>query len=379
MNAHDNEKMLRQQERLYGGAFSRIQQETLRRQELLYGGAISRIQQEISRRQELLYGSAISRLQQETLRHQELLYGSVFSRMQEMLDRSDLLNRLSGGTVFSALRALDTMVESSARSFARPDWDVLGTSLGAFAPINRLVEAQTSWMQSLTEQIKHTPFQALAKSVLPATDFSALAPSMELALGSAALEFPDTFGTIGNHFEAVAREIAEGINEAAGDNTADHRSIHDFLTDLLGHYGLMDAEGRSKVLLAVAVLMISLAGGAIGESLGGEWNRFREASGQAESLAVENAQTAEMVRIQGDVGRLLELAENPPRYARVTRRAWLRNGPGAKADKVGPILEVGTDLVVLERKDGWLRVEAEPTPGDVHNGWVYGRLTRYID
>ncbi|HEX6751721.1 MAG TPA: hypothetical protein VF092_30790 [Longimicrobium sp.] len=363
----------RRREELLEGPFSRMEEEARRRQEL-FEGPFSRMQEEERRRQELFEGP-FSRMQEEARRRQELLEGP-FSRMQrELQGRQDLVDRLAGRTASVAIQTVDSVL---GRALSLPDLDVFRSRTPVFSEIDRTLRMQTEWMRSLQANLESTSFRTLAMGFSGSIDFAKLIPEFETALGSAALEFPDTFDALQGQFPEVAHELAEGVVRAAeGDPELTNRSVTDFIDDILSHYGLLDEKGRAKLILAIAVLLISIAGGAIGESLGGEWNRFRDASSQEEAQATQVAQTEELERIRSEMIQLHELVAHPPRPARVVRRAWLRASPNTQAEKLGPILEVGTSLVVYERTDRWVRVEAEPTPGDVRAGWVYGPLTRY--
>lgn len=350
-----------------------VEAELLRRARL-FDSPVSRLEQDALRRQQLFEGP-FARLERGDLRRRQM-FDSPSKHISEGLRKQQhLLDQFTGRSAFEAIRATESVLAGARGSFGL-EADLLRSRSG-LGEILR-IKAQTNWVSSLSANLDRTPFRTLAVTLSTGIEFPELIPRLELAFGSAAREFPDTFDALEDHFPEVAREIAAGVAQAAAGNTAlADQSIRGVLAELLSHYRLMDENGRARLVVVLSVILLTIAGSAAGEILGSEWNRFREADAQKQEQIVDATQLEAIQNMRTEVARLRELAEHPPRTASIIRRAHLRAAPHVRAKSLGPVLEVGTDLVIYERADGWVRVEAEPTPGDLRAGWVYGRLAQY--
>lgn len=363
---------------------------------------------------------------------QRYLFDSPFASMQrELAERNDLLQSALGGAMFNASRAAEaavtaiavrqsnalagfdqalrateaaaTLRQSSALaglrerlSYTLPAISLPQTSALAGLNLETLAsrlpqmdlgtspffEAQTRWIDTLAEQLERTSLRALSLDVASRFPSEDLLARIESAVGIALQDFPDFWAETEADLSDVAIAIAEGVVTAAADREAarGRSSFLHFVLEVLSHFGLVHPEKpiQPGVVVTVILLMLTSAvgAGAAGGLIADIPSRRREAAAAAEQKAAAEAEEALLRSVGAEVAELRETVANPPREAHVSRRAWLRSGPGQDSRKLLR-LDPGTYLVVYDRRDGWIRVEAEPTPGTVHAGWVYGGLTRY--
>lgn len=316
-------------------------------------------------------------LAQEALRQQQM-YEGPFARMQrELSAREDLLKQITGSGIFSAIRTVDAVLDRQLRhvtSVRSIGADVSRSGPMAFEGLQRIQNAQSYWMENLSAELQRTSLASFATAIPKGFDIAGLVPQLEVAFQSAVVDYPGGLEAFEDFVPDVVREIADGVAHViAGDPGVSHAgTVSSFVLDILKHYDVLDEKGRARLFFMISLILISFLGNAAAEIAGVEWGRFRDRNAPAEAQGPETDPDE-----QAQIRRLVELAEYPPRVAHVIRRAWLRASPSTNAPKLGPILDSGTSLMVYERKDGWIRVDIEPTPGDVRHGWVYGKLTQY--
>lgn len=298
-------------------------------------------------------------------RHEAMrLHTDVGGAPSSLVDRAELIREYADQAVSSSSFASVLAMSEIARE---------ATSRTLNPRIEGILAAQERWFSSLTTAMGQTSIRALTESLaVPAPDFGF---RIRDALDAVAFALPTAFDDLRVRIPDWADAIAEDLAEQAEDGFnagADNRSIEQYFLDLLGSLGVPEAARRPLTLLLLMVMLPAAA-----EMSGFEWGRWRDGDAQEEARQREIA-LGQHVKAQGaTLDSLLQIAQNPPRPGRVVRSAWLRNAPSATAAKVGAVLAPGTELIVYERRGGWLRVQAEPVPGEVRSGWVFGKLARY--
>lgn len=300
----------------------------------------------------------------ETRQEAMRLHTDVAGALNSMVDRAELIreyaDRAVSSSSFASVLAMSEIAREAASRTPNP-------------PIEGILAAQERWFSSLTTVMGQTSIRALTERLaVPTPDFGF---QIRDALDAVAFALPTAFDDLRVRIPDWADAIAEDLAEQAEDGFnagADNRSIEQYFLDLLGSLGVPEAARRPLTLL---LLMFMLPAAA--EISGYEWGRWRDGDAQEEARQREIA-LGQHVKDQGaTLDSLLQIAQNPPRPARVIRSAWLRDAPSTTAAKVGAVLAPGTELIVYERRGGWLRVQAEPVPGEVRSGWVFGKLARY--
>lgn len=304
----------------------------------------------------------------ETRQEAMRLHTEVGGALSSLVDRAELIRDYADRAVSSSSFASVLAMSEIARGAA---------SRMPNSPIGAIPAAQERWFSSLTTAMAQTSMRALAERMaVPTPEFGfRIREAVDAAAFALPTAFNDLRAQIPDWADAIAEDLAEQA-EAGFNAGADNRSIEQYFLDLLGSLGVPEAARRP---LAIFLLMVMLpaAGSLVGEFGANELDRWRDGDAQEEARQRELA-LAQHVKDQGaTLDSLLHIAQNPPRPARVIRPAWLRDAPSTTAAKVGPVLAPGTELIVYERKGGWLRVQAEPVPGEVRSGWVFGKLARY--
>jgi hypothetical protein len=284
--------------------------------------------------------------------------------LSSVVDRAELIrayaDRAGSSSSFASVLTMSEVARQAASRTPDP-------------PIEGIRAAQERWFSSLTNAVSHASIRALTERLPVSTpDFGV---RIHDALDAVAFALPTAFDDLGVRIPDLAHAIAEDLAEQAEDGFnagADNRSIEQYFLDLLGSLGVPEAARRP---LTLVLLMFVLPAAA--EISGYEWGRLRDRDAQEEVRQREIAPGQDVQDQGATLDSLLQIAQNPPRPARVIRSAWLRDAPSTTTEKVGAVLAPGTELIVYERRDGWLRVEAEPVPGEVRRGWVFGKLARY--
>jgi hypothetical protein len=318
----------------------------------------------------LTFEGPVAQLIREAETRQEAmrLHTDVGGALSSMMDRAELIreyaDRAVSSSSFASVLAMSEIAREAASGMPNP-------------PIEGILAAQERWFSSLTTAMAQTSIRALTERLaVPTPDFGF---RIRDALDAVAVALPTAFDDLRVRIPDWADAIAEDLGEQAEDGFnggADKRSIEQYFLDLLGSLGVPEAARRPLALLLL-MFMLPAAGSAAGEISAYEWGRWRDGDAQEEARQREIAM-GEHVKDQGaTLDSLLQIAQNPPRPARVIKSAWLRDSPSTTAAKVGAVLAPGTELIVYERRGGWLRVQAEPVPGEARSGWVFGKLTRY--
>lgn len=196
----------------------------------------------------------------------------------------------------------------------------------------------------------------------------------ELRDALSAIEFPfpldDSFSA-GEFVEELAIEVERVAEEPGGQGLG--AAIAAVLSRVTG----LDETGRVLAFYIVLYVVLTIVRESIGSVVEVEYGRWRDGPDDKVRAAEVRRQSEAVDRIRRQIDDVSVRLSQPPLLAEVIRSARLRSAP----DTTSPLvrrLEPGVSLVVVERRDGWVRVEAEPTPGDVSEGWVYGRLVRYV-
>jgi hypothetical protein len=315
---------------------------------------------------QLRFEGPVAQLIREAETRQEAmrLHTDAGGALSSTVDRAELIREYADRAVsssgFASVLAMSEIAREAASRTPNP-------------PIKGILAAQERWFSSLTTAMGQTSIRALTERLaVPTPDFGF---RIRDALDAVAFALPTVFDDLRVRIPDWADAIAEDLAEQAEDGFnagADNRSIEQYFLDLLGSLGVPEAARRPLTLL---LLMFMLPAAA--EISGYEWGRRRDGDAQEEARQREIA-LGQHVKDQGaTLDSLLQIAQNPPRPARIMKSAWLRDSPSTTAAKVGAVLAPGTELIVYERRGGWLRVQAEPVPGEVRSGWVYGKLARY--
>lgn len=251
----------------------------------------------------------------------------------------------------------------------------------ALAPTRRLIDSVVqslsyrsyAWANEIAEHVNRIDL-GLASSALGASYGDTASFQERIRNAFSAIEFPDEIlGGISS--EALAEDIATEIDRASTElgGVGLGAAIAHVVSRLTGV-----TEGQRGYLF---IILLCIAVTFLQESIGGivevEYDRWRNASEDAARQSEDYRQAELLERSHRELKLIAEQISNPPMAAEVIRRARLRAEPDTAAP-TSRTLDPGTHLLVLERRDGWVRVEAEPIPGEVLQGWVYGRLTRYI-
>ncbi|WP_331020798.1 SH3 domain-containing protein [Longimicrobium sp.] len=299
----------------------------------------------------------------ETRQEMMRLHNDVSGALSSLVDRAELIREYADRAVSSSSFASVLAMSEIAREAA---------SRTPNLPIEGILAAQERWFSSLTTVIAQTSIRALTERlVVPTPDFGF---RIHNALDAVAFALPTAFDDMRDRIPDWAHAIAEDLAEQAEESfnaCVDNRSIEQYFLDLLGSLGVPDAARRPLTLILIVMLPVAA------EFSGYEWGRWRDGDAQEEVRQREISLGQHVEDLGATLDSLLQIAENPPRPARVIRSAWLRDGPSTTAGKVGAVLAPGSDLIVYERKGGWLRVQVELVPGEVRSGWVFGRLARY--
>lgn len=300
----------------------------------------------------------------ETRQEAMRLHTDVGGALSSVVGRAELIKRYADRAVSSSNFASVLAISEVAREAA---------SRPPHSPIDGILAAQEQWFSSLTTAMGETSFRTLVERSM------GLPPDLGFrvrdALDAVALTLPTAFDNLRVRMPGWANAITADLAEQAEDGFdlgGDNRSIERYFLDLLGSLGVPEAARRPLALLLVMVMLPATA-----EIAGYEWGRWRDKDAQEEALQRQNALEQHVGAQGATLDSLLQIAKNPPRPAEVIRPAWLRDGPTTTALKVGAVLAPGTELIVYERRSGWLRVQAEPVPGEVRSRWVFGKLTRY--
>jgi hypothetical protein len=240
--------------------------------------------------------------------------------------------------------------------------DALWRNLCASEPrsLPTLLRYQIAWLGEITirlGRIDSEPILGVAASVLHDRVAGALRT----------IVLPPRVGDLG---EALLAEIASEVERAG----ADPRGIGAVVAGIVSRLREVEESLRIKVVYAVLLVAGTLLTDAAGVS-DGRHRRRRSVSADG-AKAGERWQHGSPEKVRRELAGIAERLSSPPTAAEVIRVAHLRARPDAAAGLLRR-LEPGTRLLVLERRDGWVRGEVEPVPGDVSTGWVCRRQVRY--
>jgi hypothetical protein len=233
----------------------------------------------------------------------------------------------------------------------------------------RLLTRQAGWVSEITDRVRNIDFQpVISRLETGLAEYVSLQEGLRSAFRTVELptEISSSIST-----EALFGELAVEIERASVE--PDGLGIGAAIAHVLSHLTGLNEAQRGYLFVVLLLVVISFGKESIGGIVEVEYERWRNAPDDvAQAHQVEAYKQSER-----QFEELSERISHPPMTAEVVRRARLRMLPDTGAPLVRT-LSPGAHLLVLERRDGWVRVEAEPTPGDVYEGWVYGRLTRYV-
>lgn len=192
------------------------------------------------------------------------------------------------------------------------------------------------------------------------------------ALSAIEFPFPHSDAVAASEFvEQIATEVERAAEEPGGPGIG--AAVATVLSRLTG----LDETGRAMAFFVVLLVVLTVLRESIGSVVEVEYDRWRNGPEDEVRAAEIRRQTEALEEIRRQLEDVRVQVSQPPLLGEVIRSARLRSAPATTAPLVRR-LQPGVRLVVVERRDGWVRVEAEPTPGDVSEGWVYGRLVRYV-
>ena len=285
------------------------------------------------------------------------------------LERTPLLQLAESQRLFLQSQSA---ISSSLRTTASQLNIISETLAAARIPPNfgthlALLEKQTAWVSDLARTLNDVNLAPIFRQI-----------------GSAGGEIAGLF----DQFRSVLQETGSGV-----DGTSEHApdDLVNDLTEALETAAQGDSvnlrvrlqsvlsrlthtDGSVPFLLVVVVINCLIA--IASQVLTVEYGRLRNSVADAARDRRESQQTLALEEANRQLARIYDRATHPPLIATTTRIAHLRSGPDSTSNSVRR-LTLGTPLIVYERRSGWVRVEAEPTPGDVYEGWVYGKLVRY--
>lgn len=226
-----------------------------------------------------------------------------------------------------------------------------------------------AWVQEITSQVSKIDFRPVVSRLEAGWgEYRTLGEGLLNAFRD--IEFPSEI-IDGPSAEALFEELAAEVERASIE--PEGLGIGAAIAHVLSRLTGLDERQRGYLFVMLLLVVITFGQESIGAIVEVEYDRWRNAPENPEQMHQIEAFEASRRELE-DLARRIS---HPPMMAEVVRSARLRVTPDTGASIVRT-LGPGTHLVVLERQDGWVRVEAEPAPGEVFEGWVYGRLTKYI-
>lgn len=271
--------------------------------------------------------------------------------------------------LFAAEQVAAQQVALAADAFTR-DFQAQISAITTFAfPHQALYERVEQWVREISVGLARIE-PASVFHAFEVADASGLQwrDAFEVALGDVELQAADgsvaMAGPVPDEFVGALKQAAKRPNG---------RGLGAVIAGFVGRILDTDATTRAFYFVALFQLFYNILPSVVEV----EYDRWRNApEGQAQSEEARR-QTEALERILAELRQVQERLANPPVQAVVRTDAVLRDAPDSASGRIIVRLKAGTSILVTERRNGWLHVVAEPVPGEVHEGWVFGRFTKY--